>query len=339
MASSVHSSASRLGAFAPLLIFVLLFAALSIFVPDFFGLRNMRGLVLSVTLVGTIATTMMLVLALREVDLSVGSITALSGVVCAVVIASDRQRRARCRRRAGGGPRRRRSSTASIVARLKVNSLIVTLAMMEIVRGLAFLASSGEAVSIPAERFYELGSGTFLGINYPIWIMIACFAAVRRGAQSHGVRPQHPGDRRQSRGRAPGRRAGRPGAHHRLRAAGADRRARRHRARGAHHQRPAQYQPRAGARRDLRLRAGRRVAGGRRRARSAASIVGVLIMGAAQNALNLLDVPDLLPICRPRRHPARRGDLRPAAPDRAAAAALRLRGARPAPPPTKATPA
>jgi L-arabinose transport system permease protein len=47
---------------------------------------------------------------------------------------------------------------------------------MEIVRGLAFLVSGGQAVSIPAERFYVLGSGTFLGINYPIWIMIAAFA-------------------------------------------------------------------------------------------------------------------------------------------------------------------
>ena len=79
----------RAGAFAPLLIFVLLFAGLSILVPDFFGIRNMRGLILSVTLVGTVATTMMLVLALREVDLSVGSITALSGVVCAVTISSS----------------------------------------------------------------------------------------------------------------------------------------------------------------------------------------------------------------------------------------------------------
>ncbi len=53
------SPIGRAGAFAPLLIFVLLFAALSVLVPDFFGIRNMRGLILSVTLVGTIATTMM----------------------------------------------------------------------------------------------------------------------------------------------------------------------------------------------------------------------------------------------------------------------------------------
>ncbi|AGH49665.1 MULTISPECIES: L-arabinose ABC transporter permease AraH [Sphingomonas] len=174
MAQSSPPLLRRLGAAGPLLIFVVLFALLSVFVPDFFGVRNMRGLVLSVTLVGTIATTMMLVLALREVDLSVGSITALSGVVCAVVIASTGS--------VAGGVLAGLAAGGAVglvnglvIARLKVNSLIVTLAMMEIVRGLAFLASGGEAVSIPAERFYELGSGTLLGINYPIWIMIACF--------------------------------------------------------------------------------------------------------------------------------------------------------------------
>lgn len=175
MARSVNSSVSRLGALAPLLIFILLFAALSLFVPDFFGLRNMRGLVLSVTLVGTIASTMMLVLALREVDLSVGSVTAMTGVLCAVVIAATGSVAAGIAAGLGAGLGIGLFN-GFIIARLKVNSLIVTLAMMEIVRGLAFLASGGEAVSIPVERFYELGSGAFLGINYPIWIMIACFA-------------------------------------------------------------------------------------------------------------------------------------------------------------------
>lgn len=159
-----------------LLLLTLVLAAFCALVPDFAGLRNLRGLILSVTLVGTIATTMMLVLALREVDLSVGSITALAGVLTAVVI-----------ERTGGvaiGIIAGLTAGAGIgflngwvVARLRVNSLIVTLATMEIVRGLAFLASGGKAVSIPAERFYILGSGSFLGLSFPIWIMLLAFVA------------------------------------------------------------------------------------------------------------------------------------------------------------------
>jgi L-arabinose transport system permease protein len=157
-----------------LLLLALVLAGFCVLVPDFAGLRNMRGLILSVTLVGTIATTMMLVLALREVDLSVGSITALAGVLTAVVI-----------ERTGGVAIGIIAGLAAgaligflngwVVARLRVNSLIVTLATMEIVRGLAFLASGGKAVSILAERFYTLGSGSFLGLNYPIWIMFLAF--------------------------------------------------------------------------------------------------------------------------------------------------------------------
>jgi L-arabinose transport system permease protein len=164
----------RLGAVAPLLMLLIVFALLGALVPDFLGIRNMRGLMLSVTLVGTIATTMMMVLALREVDLSVGSITALSGVLTAVVIGATGSVAAGIMAGLAAGALVG-FANGWIVAQLKVNSLIVTLAMMEIVRGLAFLVSGGQAVSIPAERFYVLGAGTFLGINYPIWIMVVAF--------------------------------------------------------------------------------------------------------------------------------------------------------------------
>ncbi len=172
MNASIQILVRRFG--VQLLLLVLVLAGFCVFVPDFGGLRNIRGLILSVTLVGTIATTMMLVLALREVDLSVGSITALAGVLTAVVI-----------ERTGGvaiGIMAGLTAGAVIgflngwvVARLKVNSLIVTLATMEIVRGLAFLTSGGKAVSIRVERFYTLGSGGFLGLNFPIWIMFLAF--------------------------------------------------------------------------------------------------------------------------------------------------------------------
>jgi L-arabinose transport system permease protein len=64
----------------------------------------------------------------------------------------------------------------ALIAGFKVNSLIVTLATMEMVRGLAFLTSGGESVSIPIQRFYALGSGGMLGISWPVWSMVASFA-------------------------------------------------------------------------------------------------------------------------------------------------------------------
>ncbi|WP_448664092.1 L-arabinose ABC transporter permease AraH [Sphingomonas sp. CJ20] len=159
----------------PLLVLLLLFALLSALVPDFLGLRNLNGLLLSVTLVGTIAATMMLVLAMREVDLSVGSVVALSGVMTATVISSTGSVGLGVLAGLAGGALVGLFNGA-VVGWLKVNSLIVTLATMEIVRGLAFLVSGGQSVAIPVQAFYALGSGNLLGVSVPIWAMLASFA-------------------------------------------------------------------------------------------------------------------------------------------------------------------
>jgi L-arabinose transport system permease protein len=177
MTETANALLRRLSGAGPIILLALLFAALAVLVPDFMGLRNLKGLILSVSLVGMIAATMMFVLALREVDLSVGSIVALAGVLCAEVITSSGSVWL------GVGAGLAAGFLVGlfngvVVARFKVNSLIATLATMEIVRGLAFLASGGEAVSISKEQFYVLGSGTFLGVGFPVWITILCFAGL-----------------------------------------------------------------------------------------------------------------------------------------------------------------
>jgi L-arabinose transport system permease protein len=68
------------------MVFIILFAVLSFTVPDFLSSRNIQGLLLSVTLIGSISVTMMFVLALGEVDLSVASIVAFAGVAASTVI-------------------------------------------------------------------------------------------------------------------------------------------------------------------------------------------------------------------------------------------------------------
>ncbi|MBY0302449.1 MAG: L-arabinose ABC transporter permease AraH [Sphingomonas ginsenosidimutans] len=159
----------------PLLALIVLVALLGWLVPDFLSLRNAQGLLLSVTLVGTIAATMMLVLAMREVDLSVGSTVAFAGVLAAVTMNATGSVALGVAAALAGGAAVGLFNGV-LVAGLQVNSLIVTLATMEMVRGLAFLTSGGESVAIPAQRFYALGSGGMLGIGWPIWIMAASFA-------------------------------------------------------------------------------------------------------------------------------------------------------------------
>jgi L-arabinose transport system permease protein len=122
------------------MVFIILFGALSLTVPDFISSRNIQGLLLSVTLIGSISVTMMFVLALGEVDLSVASIVAFSGVVASTLITATHSVTLGI---AGGVLAGGAVGLVNgvLVARYEINSLIVTLAMMEVVRGLAYITS------------------------------------------------------------------------------------------------------------------------------------------------------------------------------------------------------
>jgi L-arabinose transport system permease protein len=63
-----------------------------------------------------------------------------------------------------------------IVARLRINALITTLATMQIVRGVAYLTNKGNSVGITQENFFLLGNSSLLGVPTPVWITILCFA-------------------------------------------------------------------------------------------------------------------------------------------------------------------
>ena len=160
--------------FGMLLLFVLLFAGLSIFLPNFFTQRNMLGLTLSVSTVGMLACTMLFCLASGDFDLSVEAVVAFSGVLAAVVANQTHSvALGFAVGIAAGGLVGLINGT--LIAKVGINALIVTLGTMQIVRGLGFLVSGGSAVSIVDERFYALGMNSMLGLPNPVWITLGCF--------------------------------------------------------------------------------------------------------------------------------------------------------------------
>lgn len=157
-----------------LVIFILLFVGLSIFVPYFFTWRNMIGLGLSVSMVGMVACTMLFALASGDFDLSVENIVAFAGVTAAVVTnATGSVVYGVLAGIIGGGVIGLANGT--IIAKFGINALITTLAMSQIVRGLAFIVSGGSAVGVANTKFFILGNGALLGIPNPITITILCF--------------------------------------------------------------------------------------------------------------------------------------------------------------------
>ena len=146
-----------------LVVFAVLFIACAIFVPNFATFINMKGLGLAISMSGMVACGMLFCLASGDFDLSVASVIACAGVTTAVVInlteslwigvAAGLLLGVLCGLVNG-----------FVIAKLKINALITTLATMQIVRGLAYIISDGKAVGI----------ANWFGLPAPIWLTVAC---------------------------------------------------------------------------------------------------------------------------------------------------------------------
>jgi L-arabinose transport system permease protein len=157
-----------------LLVLALLYAGCALCVPHFASWTNTEGLLLSVATVGMVSCTMLFCLASGNFDLSVGSVVACSGVVTAVVMQrSDSVLVGVLAGLASGALVG--LTNGLVVARLAINPLITTLATMQIVRGFAYIASQGKAVSIAHEPFFALGNATWLSLPVPVWICAGFF--------------------------------------------------------------------------------------------------------------------------------------------------------------------
>lgn len=169
-----HTSRALLKEHSMTLGYLVLFVVLSFSVENFFSSANIVGLLLSVAQIGMVACTMMLCLASRDFDLSVGSTIAFAGVLGAMVLESTGSvpiavgagLLAGALIGAGNGV---------LISYLRVNALIATLATMLMVRGLAFIASKGQAVGIADESFFAFGDTVVLGLPLPIWMTVVCF--------------------------------------------------------------------------------------------------------------------------------------------------------------------
>lgn len=156
------------------LAYAVLFAVLAIVVENFFSVANVVGLMLSVAQIGMVACTMMLCLASRDFDLSVGSTIAFAGVLGAIVL--ERSGSVGLAVAAGlGSGALIGLANGALIAYLRVNALIATLATMLMVRGLAFIVSKGQAVGIADELFMSLGDTRLAGMPLPVLVAAVCF--------------------------------------------------------------------------------------------------------------------------------------------------------------------
>jgi ribose transport system permease protein len=157
-------------------IFLIMLLVSALVSDVFFTSANLFNLVRQVTPVGIISMGMLLVILTGGIDLSVGSVVAMVGVLCASFTQTLGLPLAIITSLACGlviG-----SLSGYLVAVHKMAPFIATLALMSIVRGLGFIFSRGAPVLVSenALALTNFGSGSFLGFPNPAFILLLFFA-------------------------------------------------------------------------------------------------------------------------------------------------------------------
>lgn len=166
---------SSIGGILIALLFVcILFASLS---QRFFTPANLNVILNQVSINAILAFGVTFVIISGGIDLSLGSLVAVCGVIVALLVQNPDMPvllalLATCLVGLALG-----AFNGAIIVASKVPPFIVTLGTMTIGRGLALILSDGRPISDLNESFYVLGNGKFLGISLPIYFLVISFFA------------------------------------------------------------------------------------------------------------------------------------------------------------------
>src|SRR5438067_6763308 len=138
-----------------LAVYLLLFAALSWLAwPYFLKVRNLLNILVAVSTIGIISVAMTMVIVSGGIDLSIGSVVALTGVIIAQFSHNVPMPLALFAALLAGALVGVFNGCSITFAR--INPLIATLGTLSIIRGLAFAFSGGLTQTIPHEGFHFL---------------------------------------------------------------------------------------------------------------------------------------------------------------------------------------
>lgn len=171
--------ALRLVHAGPVLILLVLAVAMTVLSPFFLTQRNLTNLGFQTSIVAVLALGQLLVILTRGIDLSVGAVVALSGVLGGVVAGGTL---------GGGGAAVVAAMCLAGLAVGAVNGLvlvkgrimnpfIVTLGTLSIVRGIALVVSDAETVTGLPEAVSTLGTGRLGPLPVPA-VLVAVLAAL-----------------------------------------------------------------------------------------------------------------------------------------------------------------
>jgi len=162
------------GRLRPVIGLVILAVAISCFSPRFLTTGNILNVLRQTSINAVIATGMTFVILTGGIDLSVGSILAYSGVIMAALLATQVPLFASIVLVLALGAAIG-VVTGLVITKGKVQPFIATFVSMTLLRGATLVFTDGKPISAdagPAEQFAVLGQGYGFGVPVPIFIMV-----------------------------------------------------------------------------------------------------------------------------------------------------------------------
>ena len=151
--------------------------------PNFLKSENLLNVANQIVVIALIAVGMTLVIVSAGIDLSVGSLVALSAVISTLLIrdaagAEEASNWAMFWCCLGGVSACGLAGTLSglMVALFSIPPFIVTLSMMLVASGLAYILAQGQSVYEVPDSFVWLGRGADLGVPNAVILMAALYA-------------------------------------------------------------------------------------------------------------------------------------------------------------------
>ncbi len=147
--------------------------------PNFFTVDNLLNILRQTSVNAIIAVGMTLVILTAGIDLSVGSVLALCGAFAATLVAMEVPVLIAVPTALLAGATLGAIS-GIIIAKGKVQAFIATLVTMTLLRGVTMVYTDGRPISTgftdTADTFAWFGTGYALGIPVPVWLMVVVFS-------------------------------------------------------------------------------------------------------------------------------------------------------------------
>ena len=156
--------------------FIALCSVLAVAEESFMTWGNWVNVLRQTSINGILAIGMTCVILTRGIDLSVGSLLAVSGIVAASFVTSGASNNLPLAVLAGLGVGLGLGMVNGLlVARLGLPSFVVTLGMLSVARGLTFIFNDGMPIANLTPAFRTIGQGVVLGVPVPVLILAATF--------------------------------------------------------------------------------------------------------------------------------------------------------------------